>query len=152
MFQRLRSEFGVIDSPPPKATPTVSVTSRARAPSGRRSGSRTAQIEPSPIQPKSTNISPNTTTKIKSPNPTKVGPGDGEILIAVMGVTGSGKSHFCRSATRDDDIKVGDGLESCSATDSPVKYKCLLIFRYTKTSHAPTDVTYRRWRETHYTH
>jgi hypothetical protein len=40
-------------------------------------------------------------------------PGDEEILIAVMGVTGSGKSYFCRSATGYDDIEVGHGLESC---------------------------------------
>ena len=55
------------------------------------------------------------------PEAAKVTPGAGEILIAVMGVTGSGKSYFCRAATGDDCIVVGDGLESCNTAVSPVK-------------------------------
>ena len=51
--------------------------------------------------------------------PPKARPVRGEILIAVMGVTGSGKSYFCRAATGDGKIKVGDGLESCNAADAP---------------------------------
>lgn len=34
-------------------------------------------------------------------------------LIAVMGVTGSGKSTFIRRVSGDDTIVVGDGLKSC---------------------------------------
>jgi ABC-type lipoprotein export system ATPase subunit len=60
------------------------------------------------------------TTKIESPKPATLRGGDREILIAVMGVTGSGKSYFCRAATGDDDIEVGDGLESCNASDTPL--------------------------------
>jgi hypothetical protein len=38
---------------------------------------------------------------------------DDGILIGVMGVTGCGKSHFCRVATGDDTIRVSNGLDSC---------------------------------------
>ena len=36
-----------------------------------------------------------------------------EIVIAVMGVTGAGKSHLIRQVTGLNEIAVGDGLESC---------------------------------------
>ena len=36
----------------------------------------------------------------------------GEVVIAVMGVTGSGKSTFIRTMTGDDSVHVGHGLES----------------------------------------
>ena len=39
--------------------------------------------------------------------------GDEEILIAVMGVTGSGKSYFCHAATGSDKFRVSDELDSC---------------------------------------
>jgi Fe-S cluster assembly ATPase SufC len=39
--------------------------------------------------------------------------GDEEILIAVMGVTGSGKSYFCHTATGSDIFRVSDELDSC---------------------------------------
>jgi Fe-S cluster assembly ATPase SufC len=39
--------------------------------------------------------------------------GDEEILIAVMGVTGSGKSYFCHAATGSDNFRVSDELDSC---------------------------------------
>ena len=85
------------------------------------------------MRPKSTNARSSTppgprsnTARIGSqpslPEPTQARPEGEEILIAVMGVTGSGKSYFCRAATGDDGIVVGDGLESCNATDTPVKY------------------------------
>jgi Fe-S cluster assembly ATPase SufC len=38
--------------------------------------------------------------------------GGNEMIIAVMGVTGSGKSSFIRALTGKDDVKVGHGLES----------------------------------------
>lgn len=40
----------------------------------------------------------------------------GEVnVIAVMGVTGSGKSTFIRKASGLDDVEVGEGLASCSS-------------------------------------
>ncbi|KAJ4312841.1 hypothetical protein N0V84_009735 [Fusarium piperis] len=39
--------------------------------------------------------------------------GDREIIIAVMGITGAGKSHLIR-ATTDEPVIVGDGLEACT--------------------------------------
>jgi ABC-type phosphate/phosphonate transport system ATPase subunit len=36
----------------------------------------------------------------------------GEILIAVVGVTGSGKSRFLRMVTQNNDIVVGENLDS----------------------------------------
>ncbi|RPB00761.1 hypothetical protein L873DRAFT_1678794 [Choiromyces venosus 120613-1] len=44
-----------------------------------------------------------------------------EIVIAVMGVTGAGKSHLIRQVTGQTDITVGDGLESC--TDKITSYR-----------------------------
>jgi len=35
-------------------------------------------------------------------------------FIAVMGVTGAGKSTFIQSASGDDSVVIGDGLESCN--------------------------------------
>ena len=35
------------------------------------------------------------------------------ILIAVMGMTGVGKSTFIRKLTEDGDVEVGTGLNSC---------------------------------------
>lgn len=43
------------------------------------------------------------------------GAGHKEIVIAVMGVTGAGKSYFIRKVTGREDIDVGDGLESCKS-------------------------------------
>ncbi|PWW78611.1 hypothetical protein C7212DRAFT_21302, partial [Tuber magnatum] len=37
-----------------------------------------------------------------------------EILIAVMGVTGAGKSYFIREVTGNSDVKVSSGLHSCT--------------------------------------
>ncbi|KAF8529924.1 P-loop containing nucleoside triphosphate hydrolase protein, partial [Trichophaea hybrida] len=39
---------------------------------------------------------------------------DDGILIGVMGVTGCGKSYFCRVTTGDDTIQVSNGLDSCT--------------------------------------
>ena len=39
--------------------------------------------------------------------------GNEEVLIAVMGVTGSGKSYFCHTATGGDIFRVSDELDSC---------------------------------------
>jgi ABC-type phosphate transport system ATPase subunit len=37
-----------------------------------------------------------------------------EIVVAVMGVTGSGKSTFIRTASElKDEVEVGTGLEAC---------------------------------------
>ena len=36
------------------------------------------------------------------------------IVIAVMGMTGSGKSNFIQKLTGSKDAKVGDGLKSCT--------------------------------------
>ncbi|KAG0124760.1 P-loop containing nucleoside triphosphate hydrolase protein [Tuber indicum] len=44
-----------------------------------------------------------------------------EIVIAVMGVTGAGKSHLIRQVTGRNEIAVGDGLESC--TDKIASYR-----------------------------
>ena len=35
-----------------------------------------------------------------------------EIIIAVMGVTGAGKSTFIQTATQNKDVIIGHGLES----------------------------------------
>ena len=35
-----------------------------------------------------------------------------EVIIAVMGVTGAGKSSFIRTVTADSSVIVGDGLSS----------------------------------------
>ena len=35
------------------------------------------------------------------------------IIVAVMGMTGVGKSTFIRSLTKDQNIKVGKGMRSC---------------------------------------
>ena len=35
-----------------------------------------------------------------------------DVWIAVMGVTGAGKSQFIRNAADDEDVGVGDGLQS----------------------------------------
>jgi predicted GTPase len=43
-----------------------------------------------------------------------------EIIIAVMGETGSGKSSFIQRVTRSDSVKIGHGLESGSLTFSNV--------------------------------
>jgi hypothetical protein len=43
-----------------------------------------------------------------------------EIIIAVMGETGSGKSSFIQRVTRSDSVKTGHGLESGSLTFSNV--------------------------------
>lgn len=37
---------------------------------------------------------------------------DGRVIVAVMGVTGSGKSSFIRKMTGREDIVVGDSLSS----------------------------------------
>jgi len=38
--------------------------------------------------------------------------GDDKKLIAVMGVTGAGKSSLIKALTAKDDVRVGHGLES----------------------------------------
>lgn len=38
------------------------------------------------------------------------------LLIGVMGVTGSGKSTFVKSATGDESVGVGHTLEACRET------------------------------------
>ena len=48
-------------------------------------------------------------------NPTGAPNGE-KILIAVMGVTGAGKSTFIRTVTGREDVVVGDGLQSCTHT------------------------------------
>lgn len=45
--------------------------------------------------------------------PTVVKDGAPWALIAVMGVTGAGKSTFIREVSGDQTVVVGDGLESC---------------------------------------
>jgi hypothetical protein len=110
-------------TPLPEAMPTPRADSRFRTSPGQKFKSRAARRKPKPADISASPRScpkPNP-TKIESPKPTKVGPVDGEILIAVMGVTGSGKSYFCRSATGNDDIVVGDGVQSCNAADTAVK-------------------------------
>ena len=109
LFDAAAAESG--ETPLSDAAPTVQPTPRvqrtsevrpkstnARSSTAPRSGPNIAKAEPRPA----------------IPGPANVRPGAGDILIAVMGVTGSGKSHFCRAATGDDDIDVGDGLESCN--------------------------------------
>lgn len=44
---------------------------------------------------------------------TNVHPGAPWAFIAVMGVTGAGKSTFIQWASRSDEIQIGHGLESC---------------------------------------
>lgn len=36
------------------------------------------------------------------------------IKIALMGVTGSGKSTFIKTATQDPDVQIGENLGSCT--------------------------------------
>ena len=77
-----------------------------------------------PLPSKTTNFrnspSPKHATNIEPPQAKKASPGNEEILIAVMGATGSGKSHFCRAVTGDEGTVFGDGPKSCNATDSPL--------------------------------
>jgi putative ribosome biogenesis GTPase RsgA len=40
-------------------------------------------------------------------------PNPNQILIAVLGVTGAGKSTFINRARGDDEMKVGHGMLSC---------------------------------------
>lgn len=54
----------------------------------------------------------------------KVRPGNREILIAVMGATRSGKSHFCRAATGVDDVARRGDPESRNAANTLLKYIC----------------------------
>ena len=148
-FRRIKLEFDAAERersktpledvvPTVQATPRVSGTSQRPKSTNARSSTiprprpNTAKTEPQPILPTSNRRygpTPKSTprlTKSESlqilPKSLKARPGEGEILIAVMGVTGSGKSYFCRAATGDGDIHVGDGLESCNAADTPVKY------------------------------
>lgn len=99
-FRRIQLAFDAAEregggTPVSRATPAAPTAHRARR---RRK-----------MDPKSTNA-----TGIPK-NPTKVRPGEGETLIAVMGATGSGKSYFCRAATGDDGVGVGDGPGSRNA-------------------------------------
>ena len=147
-FRRIKLEFDAAEregsktplsdvAPDVQATPGACGTSQTKSTNARfltamKPKTNTTKTEPQPIVPASNReyrptLKP-TPTLAKSrslqilPKPLKVRPGEGEILIAVMGVTGSGKSYFCRAATGDGDIHVGDGLESCNAADTPVKY------------------------------
>ncbi|KAA8893581.1 P-loop containing nucleoside triphosphate hydrolase protein [Sphaerosporella brunnea] len=45
-----------------------------------------------------------------------------EIIIALMGVTGAGKSYFIRKISGLSEVEVGDGLESCTATIKPYSF------------------------------
>jgi hypothetical protein len=38
-----------------------------------------------------------------------------EVVVAVMGVTGAGKSSFIRKVTGNDEVRVGEGLQSGEA-------------------------------------
>jgi len=42
-------------------------------------------------------------------------------IIAVMGVTGAGKSTFIQSASGDDSVIIGHSLKSCKFADSSAK-------------------------------
>lgn len=42
-------------------------------------------------------------------------PGAPWAFIAIMGVTGAGKSTFIRTASGDESVVVGDGLKSCKS-------------------------------------
>ncbi|KAF2723147.1 P-loop containing nucleoside triphosphate hydrolase protein [Polychaeton citri CBS 116435] len=44
------------------------------------------------------------------------------VRVAVMGVTGSGKSTFIRAASQLDEVKVGHGWESCTAIVEPFDF------------------------------
>ncbi|KAN0081952.1 P-loop containing nucleoside triphosphate hydrolase protein [Elaphomyces granulatus] len=48
--------------------------------------------------------------------------GGSEITVAVMGMTGAGKSSFIKKLTGNEDIVVGDGLES--ETQTVTEYRC----------------------------
>ncbi|KAJ9610386.1 hypothetical protein H2200_005163 [Cladophialophora chaetospira] len=62
--------------------------------------------------------------------------------IAVMGVTGSGKSNFIRCATNSDRIKVGHNMQSC--TEAVEQYEMLLDGRQVLLFDTPGfDDTYR---------
>lgn len=47
-----------------------------------------------------------------------------KIFIAVMGVTGAGKSTFIKTASGLDTVLVGHELTSCKASMAPVMYTC----------------------------
>jgi Fe-S cluster assembly ATPase SufC len=42
--------------------------------------------------------------------------GEKEAVIAVMGITGAGKSYFIQKMTGDQDVVVGDSQMSCKLT------------------------------------
>ena len=51
-------------------------------------------------------------TRADSSSDTSIEQTSEEVVIAVMGVTGSGKSTFIRTMTGNDSVHVGHGLES----------------------------------------
>lgn len=63
--------------------------------------------------------------------------GEREIAIAVMGITGAGKSYLIRETTGKT-VVVGDGLEGCKTSCTPVlithwsRIKNAKTFRYTE--------------------
>lgn len=44
-----------------------------------------------------------------------------DLIIALMGMTGSGKSSFIKLCTSDKSINIGHDLESCKCHCSPTK-------------------------------
>ncbi|PWW79643.1 hypothetical protein C7212DRAFT_275951 [Tuber magnatum] len=59
------------------------------------------------------------------PQPPIIPPKDGveqEIIIAVMGVTGTGKSYFIKEVSGISDVVVSNGLHSCTASVQPYSF------------------------------
>jgi len=54
------------------------------------------------------------------------------LVIGVMGVTGSGKSSFVRTASGRADVVVGHTLEACEWIQQSSFLALLKIFRYTE--------------------
>lgn len=53
-------------------------------------------------------------------------PRPSDVFIAVMGVTGSGKSSFISLCSGSDDVKIGHGLESCESQQIRPRSKSLM--------------------------
>jgi len=77
--------------------------------------------------------------------------GEREVFIAVMGVTGSGKSYFIREVT-EKGVIVGDGLEACtqSVKGITMRYKGINLTLldspgFKDTYRSDTDVLYEIW-------
>ena len=143
-IRRIQSVFDAAEGEGGRAPPVsgaktaTSAVFRAQAPRQKESRptlprSWTAPPSPGSRRPRRISKSSLKSTRNESPRtlqkPTGVTPGNGEILIAVMGASGSGKSYFCRAATGDDGVGFGDRPGSRNAADTTPEIYLLIDFQ-----------------------